>query len=110
MRGCRFRNHRRQQWCTTMTAQRVRSRNPEAGKFERVSKSDQDDLEFRLKKTADEIKALQDKYALSDEDELAAIRAEAAKQPMAGPDENQSPSSPTPTPNEPIDSCLVGTW
>jgi len=83
--------------------------NPETGKFERVGKSDQDDIESRLKKTADEIKALQDKYALSDEDEQAAIRAEAAKHPMAGPGENQS-VTPTPTPSGLIDSCLVGTW
>ncbi len=83
--------------------------NPETGKFERVSKSDQADMEARLKKAGDEIEAFQDKYVRDDEDELAAIRAEAAKQPMAGPDENQS-VTPTPTPGEPIDSCLIGTW
>ena len=83
--------------------------NPETGKFERISKSDQDDIEFNLKKTADEIKGFQDKYALSDEEEMAAIRAEAAKEPMAGPDGQKTPT-PTPTLSESIDPCLVGTW
>jgi YD repeat-containing protein len=89
--------------------------------FERIDSNDWERIKKQVDATADEIKAIRDKFAQEPEkDELAAVREEAAKHPM----ELAHGSGPLPPPKDPfetryeqqkelekqLDPCLIGTW
>jgi len=105
--------------------------NKDTNKFEPIKKGDWEDITDRLNATAADIKSIRDRFAPVEKpvaptptpesvDDLADVRAEAAKQPMEmvhEPGPLAPPSDPFATrqaqareAEKQLDSCLIGTW